>query len=76
MKSRVGEMLSPSESGHSLFGSLAVGRVFQIKGEVNDSHLKGKEKLITVYLCLLFLMDKNEAWLLGSVGPRNLPALT
>lgn len=50
MKSSVDETLNQSESEHSLFRSLAVGGVFQIKGEVDDSHLNGKAKLITVYL--------------------------
>ncbi len=48
MKSSVDEMRNQSESEHSLFRSLAVGGVFQIKGEVDDSHLDGKAKLFTV----------------------------
>lgn len=39
-------MLKSYKNGNSLFWSLSVGGVFQIKGEVNDSHLKREEKLL------------------------------
>lgn len=39
-------MLKSYKNGNSLFRSVGVGGVFQIKGEVNDSHLNGEEKLL------------------------------
>lgn len=58
--SSVGEMLNPSKSGHSLFWSLTVGWVFQIQGEVNDSHLNREEKQVTENPDRLVSHGENE----------------